>query len=349
MPGFLGGASLFVLSTVAPAAFGQNQAPGRNGSSSPQAPCRTCGSCGSNNRQEARHGWVRIAYGVQTDGTFEGFADVRWEDLQRVLAESHPPQQCRERATGGQGIQGQNPGTQGQNAGSRNQGNRRVRVCKCSEVEEAPGGQVTVGPGNQAGAPQQEAAGGQQTQKINGTVVDTWVMPSANGSERIAEIRLPEGGLLRVDLGPANRLDVAGVKLGDQLTISGRPGEIDGSPIFTATSVRMSEAVMPPVEEPEWRSRRFYGVVQKTETVTVQGQPHLLARLRTEQGAIQVVDLGPKVNLWSVTIAPGDFISMSAVPGEINQRSALLAVQFRVNDRSVQVNPSAFTGLVRPE
>src|SRR5262249_50540788 len=85
----------------------------------------------------------------------------------------------------------------------------------------------------------------------------------------------------------------------------------------------------------EWRDLR--GEILSTHIETFREVPHTIARVRFDDGRVELIDLGPQRNLRDVELREGARVMLHARPGEFAGRTRMLADRMEVNGRTVYI------------
>lgn len=96
------------------------------------------------------------------------------------------------------------------------------------------------------------------------------------------------------------------------------------------------------------RQQTVRGQIESLNAVRFAGMPeeHVLARVQTDDGRIQNVDLGPRTNIETLALAAGDRVTLTGTQGQINQRPVLMATSISSRGQTVNVHRSAFGGMM---
>ncbi|WP_442506042.1 hypothetical protein SH528x_004862 [Novipirellula sp. SH528] len=134
----------------------------------------------------------------------------------------------------------------------------------------------------------------------------------------MAFVKGNDGKATPVDLGV--KQDSNTLSQGDKLTASGHRMKVGDKSILIATKAKTKSSDL----TIDRNGRKYTGKVSSTREVKVQGQKHLLAKVKTENGKSMLVDLGPKDQL-SNTPNEGDQVTVQGVPIKVNDRIVLMA------------------------
>jgi hypothetical protein len=81
------------------------------------------------------------------------------------------------------------------------------------------------------------------------------------------------------------------------------------------------------------------GEIDDLKQVRLSGmrQRHIIARIETEDGQLQAVDLGPRDQINPLRLQTGDWISVRGMQGSINRNKMLMAMQVRTDDQEIRI------------
>lgn len=84
---------------------------------------------------------------------------------------------------------------------------------------------------------------------------------------------------------------------------------------------------------------RLTGEVQNLKTMRLIGQeePHVFAKIQTEQGRVARVDLGPRSSVDQLNLSEGKRITIRGTRARINNRPIIFARQIQSGDQTVQI------------
>ncbi len=94
---------------------------------------------------------------------------------------------------------------------------------------------------------------------------------------------------------------------------------------------------------------RVQGQVQSMRTVnlTELNEQHVLAKIKTRDGRIARVDLGPKDRISRLDLQQGDRITVFGTRGKVNDQSVLMARRIQTDGQSVNISRAGDRGLKR--
>jgi hypothetical protein len=67
-------------------------------------------------------------------------------------------------------------------------------------------------------------------------------------------------------------------------------------------------------------------------------QRHVIARIETDDGQLQAVDLGPRNQVNQLQLQTGDWIAIRGVQGSINRKKMMMAMQIKTDDQQIRVD-----------
>jgi hypothetical protein len=200
---------------------------------------------------------------------------------------------------------------------------------------------------------------------IAGTV-DTMLVRNLNGERHLLTLIDGEGGFHWVDLGPLESVrHLRGqINEGQRIELTASPSEISGQSVYVAETVSVNGQMIPLTttmtqtrrfstnepaqrfqsrEQRNWTNQRsttfapLSGTVQTVTTTTIQGEPFLVAKVRTDQGLRQV-NLGPAAQARSFQslIREGQQITFQGSPQTLNNQTYYTAQSFTVDGRTIR-------------
>lgn len=170
-------------------------------------------------------------------------------------------------------------------------------------------------------------------------------------------LRTDKQKLAIADLGPVRQLSGARISSGDRLNASGRVVQVGDRQVLMADLVRKNdrsfridrrmrqsgrqvEAAFRGEQRRRGREAGGEGQIVRTKKAGVRGQPveHLIVLVKSEQGNVRIVDLGPVKNLQNVKIATGDTIAFTGEVVAVGDRQVLMADRLRKDGRETQID-----------
>ncbi|MEW6249025.1 MAG: hypothetical protein AB1716_00115 [Planctomycetota bacterium] len=178
----------------------------------------------------------------------------------------------------------------------------------------------------------------------------------SNRTHLVALVQLDTGATKLVLLGPLQNLRNLDIQPGERITFRGIPGTVDQQPALIAHQVRaQGQTAWTNVQlrnfnsadsyreagfgssEQAWQTRNYTGQVTdvRMKYFTQADRPHVVARVKLDQGGTKLVNLGPVDNLRNCNIEPGEQISFNALRGNIDGQPALIAKHVQAPGQTV--------------
>ncbi len=155
--------------------------------------------------------------------------------------------------------------------------------------------------------------------QISGTVKETKMVQRVGYVALLAHVQADDGESIWVDFGTAGTL--LQLFQGDSLTVSGPITKRGNKQVLVATTLER-DGTQRAIER---TGRRYTGTVQSTKQAQVQGQPHLMAKLKTDDQKMLTVDLGkPRSDR---KLEKGTELTVTGVPVKVGDRVVLIADQ----------------------
>lgn len=174
-----------------------------------------------------------------------------------------------------------------------------------------------------------------QTQHIRGTIQElNSVSLVGQGSPHVlARIRTSGGRTEKIDLGPRSQLSRLNLQQGDEVSASAVRGRINDRSMLLATRVE-SQGQTVTVNRAGQQLSRIRGEVVATRVANFQNRSgsYLLAKIRLQNGRVEVVNLGPTQEVRRADVRSGDRLNLLVRAGRINGEQAFFAEQFRSDD-----------------
>lgn len=139
----------------------------------------------------------------------------------------------------------------------------------------------------------------------------------------VARVQTDDGQRVAVLLGPARQVDQFDLGRGDNVTLRVRPGSIDNQKVLVADRIRVGDRTHRIDQQKIERLKRISGEVVDVKKTALnnrdgQQQEHLLAKVRNEDGYVQVVTFGPASQRAEQRLSEGEKICVLASPTTIN-------------------------------
>ncbi|WP_144057969.1 hypothetical protein [Novipirellula maiorica] len=157
-----------------------------------------------------------------------------------------------------------------------------------------------------------------KSEEVSGTIDRIKTVDVRGRDHIVAHVKGNDGKATPVDLGV--KQDDNSLSEGDELTASGHRMKVGDKSILIATKAKTKSSDL----TIDRNGRKYSGQVASTREVTVQGQKHLLAKVKTDNGKSMMVDLGRKDQL-SKTPSEGDQVTVQGVPVKVQDRIVLMA------------------------
>ncbi|WP_143543736.1 hypothetical protein [Rhodopirellula sp. MGV] len=147
----------------------------------------------------------------------------------------------------------------------------------------------------------------------------------------VATVNTDQGQEVVIDLGPTNLFKQM-PEPKSEVTAEGLIMKVEGQPLLVAKHVEL-----PHESVTVNRSGRSYqGTVEKIKTVTVHGQEHRLAKLKTKSDKNLMVDFGPSRNVPN--LKEGMDLVVQGVPAKVKDRVVLLAREMAHNGEITEID-----------
>jgi hypothetical protein len=169
-----------------------------------------------------------------------------------------------------------------------------------------------------------------KSQQLSGTVDKTKMVNVRDRKHLVAHVKGDDGSTTIVDLGPQQKSTK--LAAGDQLTASGHRVQVGDKQVLVATEAQSKSADF----KIDRNGRKFSGQVASLREVKVQGQTHLLAKLKTENDKMMLVDLGAKQDLSNAP-QEGDSLKVQGVPVKVNDRIVLMARTLELDGNKIEI------------
>lgn len=190
---------------------------------------------------------------------------------------------------------------------------------------------------------------------ISGEVAQIQTRQRGNTQDLLAIIETDDGRRVRTALGPAYNLRGIDLSSGDDVQVLGEFRTFNGRRILLADRLetdtrsvqlarrsgqnRMNESGQSRMGRSAQRGTdRIQGEIDQLFTTNVRGERHKLAELRTRNGRMVPVDLGPAYQLRRMNFRQGDHLTVTGHRGNVRGRIALIANRVQSKDQSVTIN-----------
>lgn len=218
-----------------------------------------------------------------------------------------------------------------------------------------------IGPQDvQNGGQGQRASGQDASRTLEGSIegfrrIDLSSPTGDDTAHILARVSSAGGETAVVDFGPAAQLDKS-ITVGDQVTLKGSQGSLDGRKVFVASELsahgqtfaikrqQSREPVADPFSEmarhkgsddereqaqpsDEGRDLLLEGEISEMETLRIEGEEesHRFIKLRLQGGESVTVQLGPEDSLADLDLEKGDHVRIIGSEGRIDGRKVIAA------------------------
>ena len=154
---------------------------------------------------------------------------------------------------------------------------------------------------------------------IAGEVAET-MMTATNGDYRtLAKVKTDEGEMVTVDLGPHSQ----GIQIfdGDSITVIGPMTQRGNQTVLIAQEVQYKGETRLIARG----GRTYSGTIESLKDVTVGDQTHTRAKLKTDDGRMLTVDMGPSDDHRD--LREGQSVNVTGVPMKLDDRVLLINTQ----------------------
>ncbi len=268
-------------------------------------------------------GWVRVAYDLNNDNVYDTFEYISYYDLERARRSS---QQRMREEQGRRGRTGQQQ--------FRQQQDRRGQMGR--QFRQSRSGQRQMSQRQQQRRPRFDT--------LEGTIreMKTINLTRFEDPHVVARVQTRQGRTGKADLGPKKKIDELNLQKGDRIKVYGKTGTINEKSMLMANLIQTGNNQRITIRRPQDKNLKFYsGEVLKTRTASfkkTQGGNNLMARMRLDNGAVTIVNLGPEKDLENSNIKSGQNVAMLARPVNINGRRALVAEQLLIGNQLVDID-----------
>lgn len=308
-------------------------------------------------------GWVSVATDFDQDGQYDKVQTIHYQDLQEALRLSE-----QRLAQGTQGSMD----PYSSSSSSRSFGMTGGRGQSQSQNEQwwtEMGSQDSFGMHDMHDMQEMHAHG--RTARITGELLDKRTVMIGGKEHLVAQIRNSQGGTAKVCLGEARNLRPLGLQMGDWMIVDGIRSRLNDRPIIMAQRIeakgQVAFADLPPRGNMQGMQTTQYmqnmqgpqsmqsmqNMQFRPNTEHIQGEliskqirrfqnragEYVVARVRTDDGMIRTVNLGPQWRLNQLYLQQGDEVAVTGQRGRINGEPAVIADRVRANDQTVIVRP----------
>ena len=299
------------------------------------------GEKNSGNAQIDPRGWVAMAVDYDNDGRYDAVETIYVYDLEKARQQSDQ----RRKSGDEQRMSKSGPRSQSNSQTNRGQG-------KSESTDARPTSARIDYRSNDSGRDRLERSQSQDSQDsrqqiftVNATIdsLQSMNMVGMDKKFQVAKVSTDDGKRLAVWMGLASDLSKLNLFEGDQVEVRGCKGRLNDRTILFAKQVR-HDGQSVTIESPgRTKMKRIKAEVLQTRTVKFRNieQPHVVARVRTQSGSTEMVNMGPKSKYRGVEIGEGTELKLLVRQGRLNGKEALIAQEVNVNGKTVK--------LLRPE
>ncbi len=168
------------------------------------------------------------------------------------------------------------------------------------------------------------------SEQVSGTVEKTKMANVRDRVHLIATVKATDGKMVTIDLGP--KQSSTQLFKGDQLSATGHRVKVGDKELLVATSAKSKDADV----TIDRNGRKYQGTVESTREISLRGQKHLLAKVKTQEGKSMMVDMGPASQLSSQP-KDGSKITVQGVPVKIKDRVVLMARSVEQDGKTMDI------------
>jgi hypothetical protein len=178
-------------------------------------------------------------------------------------------------------------------------------------------------------AQNQQKDSSSKREQISGTIDSTKKVDVRDRTHLVANVKASNGKMMAVDLGPQQSTQLS---KGDQLSATGHRVKVGDKTVLIASQAQSKDADL----KIDRSGRSYSGQIASTREVTVRGQKHLLAKVKTDDGKSMLVDLGASDQLSSLP-KEGAKLTVQGVPVKIKDRVILMARSIEQDGNKVEI------------
>lgn len=159
----------------------------------------------------------------------------------------------------------------------------------------------------------------------------------------MARMKMQDGRIAKVDLGPRGQFSEIELSEGDQLTVQGVRGRINDRTMLMATRIETGDRSIE-IERPRnIRQKRVRGTIERLQSRTFRGRDSQfsVATVRLRNGQTEQLVLGETSKLRGLELEEGDDLSARVTRCRLNGREALKALELFANGESVQLQTAS--------
>ncbi len=279
--------------------------------------------------------WVRIAYDLDRDGSFEAVEYINYYDLERARNDSQRRRQQDQKMSQQDRSQRdrRQMSQQDRSQRDRRQMSQQDRSQRDSQfVTKQQQNLQSRNRGNQQAA----------TYRVQGRITNLRSLELAGkeGTHLLAKIRTQDGRIAKVDLGRERNLRNVDLQQGDRVTVTGKIGQINGRALLMATRINAQGRTITAQRGESKKLQRAEGEILRTATVDIgsgRDARHVIALVDFQDGPQRTVILGKEKEIPTERLSENQQASFLIRQVQIDGQNALLAEEFKVGNRSTNV------------
>ena len=163
----------------------------------------------------------------------------------------------------------------------------------------------------------------------SGTVAKVKTVTVRDNKHLVVLIKGDNDKQVAVDMGPKDAIS-AEVKQGDMVKVSGPAVMVGNKPLLIAQKAEVGGKKI----DVEHFGRTYQGTIDDVHKAKVRDAEHLLARVKTDDNKLLLVDMG-QADTLRVTPKKGDKLNITGVPVKVKDRPVLLAQRIETSDGQV--------------
>lgn len=164
---------------------------------------------------------------------------------------------------------------------------------------------------------------------IDGTIGDMKTVRVHDRKHLVANLKTSDDKFVAVDMGPESDLEKP--DQGAAVTAKGYALKVGDKMVLLATEAELQGKTI----EIDRSGRQYHGTVEKLKTIETRGQQRQLAKLKTEEGKLLLVDLGTTEQ--NLGVKQGQQLTVKGVPVKLKDRLILLARQIEKSGETTRI------------
>ncbi len=181
----------------------------------------------------------------------------------------------------------------------------------------------------------------QQMISVTGDInsIQSAKMAGMDQRHQLAKIETEDGKRLAVCLGTEQELSKLKLSEGDKIEVRGRKARVNDRTVLMAQQVTHDGTTVSPETQQRSKMKRVKAEVKSTRTVKFRNadEPHLIARVETQRGKTETVNMGPKSKFSNVDIEEGSQVKLLVRQGRINGQEALIAQEVNFDGQTIKL------------